>query len=146
MKGFTLLEVLISVAILAIVGTILISAFGSFRAAEDLREAHSNIIGLLKDARARTLSSDSNSGYGVHFETLRAVLFKGVAYSSSDPLNEIYNLPGSVQISTISLGGPVDTVFTRLLGTTTSSGTVILQSLRNSSTKVITIEPTGVVK
>jgi|SRR3989338_5553248 len=143
MRGVTLLEILISVAIIAVVATMFVGVFGGWRAGGDLENARSNIIGLLKDARSRTLASESNTTYGVHFETEKAVLFKGALYSSSDPANENYNLPGSAQISNINLGGAVDTVFTRLNGTTTASGTITIQSKRDQNTRLITIFATG---
>ena len=142
--GFSLLEVLISIGILAVTATILMSTFGSFRAANDLTEARSNVLGLLKDARGKTLSSENKSNYGVHFQNDRAVLFKGNSYNPSATDNDIYLLPPSIEISAVSLtNGAVDTVFTRLLGTTTAYGTITMRSLRNSSTKTITILPSG---
>ena len=146
-SGFTLLEMLITFAVIAIVSGIFVSSFSSFRSAQDLSETQANIIGIINGARSRTLASDSNSNYGVHFETAGAVLFKGNVYSAPDPSNKIYTVPGSVEISSISLtGGTVDTVFTRLNGTTTASGTISIRSKRTGSTAVITLEPTGVVK
>lgn len=144
MRGITLLEILMSIAIIAVVAAMLIGVFGGWRAGGDLEDARSNIIGILKDARSRTLASESNTSYGVHFETEKAVLFQGAAYNSSDPKNEIYSLSGSIKISSISLtGGAADTVFTRLLGTTTASGTITIESKRNQNTRVITIFATG---
>lgn len=142
--GISLLEAIISIAILTVTATILMSAFGSFRAASDLTEAHSSIAGILKDARGKTLSSENKSNYGVHFQSDQAVLFKGNSYNPSDTNNDIYLLPTSIEISSVSLtNGAVDAVFTRLLGTTTAYGTITLRSLRNSSTKTITILQSG---
>ena len=145
MKGITLIELLVSISIIAVIATIFISAFSTFRENSQLSEAQSAIIGLLKDARSRTLSSQNKSNYGIHFETAKAVLFKGNAYNPADTSNEPYFLPTSVQISAINLtGGAVDTVFTRLLGTTTASGTVTISSKRTGgSFRVITILGTG---
>lgn len=145
--GISLLEILISFSVLALVSAILMYAFGNFRAAQDLSEAHSNIIGVIKEARARTLSSNANSNYGVHFEAAKAVLFKGNSYNALDSENDIYFLPVSTEINIVSLtGGAVETVFTRLNGTTTTSGTISVRAKRNGATNVITLEPTGVVK
>src|SRR3989338_7715737 len=77
MKGITLIELLVSISIIAVIATIFISAFSTFRENSQLSEAQSAIIGLLKDARSRTLSSQNKSNYGIHFETAKAVLFKG---------------------------------------------------------------------
>ncbi len=146
-SGISLLEALISIAVLALVTTILVSAFGSFRASQGLSEAHSSVIGMIKDARARTSASSLNSNYGVHFEVDKTVLFKGNAYNPIDPSNEIYILPQFVEINSINLtGGAVDAIFTRLNGTTTASGTISLRSKNSVATYVITLESTGVVK
>lgn len=147
-NGFTLLEIILGLAVIAIISGILLSAFASFREAGQLTEAHSSIIGILKDARSRTLASKNNSNYGAHFEETKTVLFKGSAYSSSDTSNETYLLPAGIKISSVDLtGGAVDTVFTRLLGTTTASGSVTISSRHNGGqSKTITILSTGVVK
>ncbi len=146
-KGFTIIESLIGIAIIAIIATIFVSLFGSFRGTSELTEVHTTIVGMLEDARARTLAAESNSAHGVHFETARAVLFRGNSYNASASSNEPYLLPGTVTISTISLGGPADVVFTRLVGTTTASGTITLQSVSDvTRTRTITILSTGIVK
>ncbi len=147
-KGLTLLEIILVLAVIAIISGILLGAFASFREAGQLTETHSSIIGILKDARSRALASKGNSNYGAHFEETKTVLFKGSAYSSSDLSNETYLLPAGIKISAISLtGGAVDTIFTRLLGTTTASGSITIASRRNGGqSKTITIFSTGVVK
>ncbi len=144
----TLIELLVSFLIIAVIATIFMSAFSTFRENSQLSEAHSAIISMLKDARGRTLSSQNKSNYGVHFETAKAVLFKSNVYNSADAANEPYFLPTAVKIGAITLtGGAVDTVFTRLLGTTTASGTVTISSKRSGgSTRAITILSTGNAK
>ncbi len=147
-RGMTILEILISAVIIVMVISILWSALSSFRNSNDITSANATIIGVLQDARARSLASQSNTNYGVHFETTKTVLFLGNSYSSSTTTNEVYLLPGSVQISAVGLtGGAVDVVFSRLGATTTVSGTVTIASKRDSSnTKTITIFSTGVVQ
>ncbi|OGF49310.1 hypothetical protein A3G55_01400 [Candidatus Giovannonibacteria bacterium RIFCSPLOWO2_12_FULL_44_25] len=148
MKGFTLLEAVVSVSIVIAIAAILFSAFAVFRESNDLQAAGETIVGILKDARSRAIGSQDKTTYGVHFETAKVVLFKGSVYSSSNSANEVYILPAPVEISAISLtGGAVDTVFSILGGTTTTSGTVTLRSKRNTSkTRVITIFSTGNVQ
>ncbi|OGF62990.1 hypothetical protein A2926_04520 [Candidatus Giovannonibacteria bacterium RIFCSPLOWO2_01_FULL_44_40] len=143
--GFTMLEMLISFFIVAIIATILFVAFGAFRESNDLQSAQETIIGILRDARSRSVGSQDKKTYGVHFEATKAVLFKGSVYSASDSANEAYILPTLVKISSITLsGGAVDTVFSILGGTTTASGTVTISSQRDQSkTRTITIFSTG---
>lgn len=143
-KGLTTIEFFVVFALVAFLTAFLWYSFSSFREAGALDEAHRAVLSLLRDARARTLSSQLNTTYGVHFEETKAVLFKGAAYSASDPANESYIFATSVKISAINFGGPVDIVFQRLTGTASASGTVTLQSKKDQlSTKTITILATG---
>lgn len=145
LDGFTLLETVVGVSIMAVIVIILSGMFTAFRAPQDLAEAQSNIIGVLQEARAKTLASELNSNHGVHFEETKAVLFRGNFYNAADIANKPYILPFSVKISSIGLtGGAIDVVFTRLQGTTTASGTITVSSLRQSTrTRAVKIFSSG---
>lgn len=147
-RGVTALELLVSIAILLLAAWFIGGLFSGFRESTRLTEAHTALVGLLRDARARTLASESNSVYGVHFETNLASLFKGAVYNSSDSSNENYVLPNTVEISAINLaGGAQDIVFARLSGLASASGDVTVRSVSDSSkTKTITIIGSGAVK
>lgn len=145
--GLTLIELLISIAILAVVAILVTSGFNSFRESTQLNEAHSAILGMLKDARSRTLSSEKNTQYGVHFETSQVVIFSGSSYSSGFSSNEPYTLPSLARISSINFGGSADIVFARLTGSASANGTITIESFSNpSKTKTITIISSGVVE
>ncbi len=139
-KGFTLLEVLLAIGIIVLIVVLLNSALSEFFVTSRLTEAHTNITGLLRDARARTLASESKTTYGVHFDqsTSQAVLFQGSSYSSGAAGNEPYALPSGVAFSSINLGGPVDIIFQRLTGYSLASGTIVLQTRRESSKRATT--------
>lgn len=146
-KGFTIIELLVSVAIIGVVAVLLISGFNSFRESTQLNEAHSNILGILRDARSRTLSGEKNTHYSVHFEENQVVLFSGSLYVSGFSSNEVYSLPSLTRISSISLGGPTEVIFARLTGSASASGTITIQSTSNSSkTKTIIITSSGSIE
>lgn len=147
MKGFSLLEILISIAVISVVSVLVVSGFSSFRESAQLNEAQSQILGNLRDARNRTLSSQKNTQYGVHFEASRIVLFSGSSYSAGSSLNEPHLFPPITRISSISFGGPIDIVFARLTGAASASGTVTIESISNTSkTKIITILSSGIAE
>lgn len=142
--GITLIEILISIAIISVVVILFTSGFNSFRESAQLNEAHSAILSILRDARSRTLSGEKNTQYGVHFETNQIVLFSGSSYSSGSSLNEIYALPSLARVSSINLGGSTDIIFARLTGSASANGTVIIESVSNPlKTKTITILSSG---
>lgn len=147
MRGYTLLELLIVIAIIVIVAILISGAFSSFRTNNSLVEADSNIIGFLNEARSNTLGSLNNNTWGVHFEQTKIVLFSGAVYNAADSANTPYPLPFDLQISAINLGGPTEVVFARLTGDASISGTVTISSRRNAAqNRIVTILPKGNVK
>lgn len=146
-RGFSGLEILLSIAILVIAATILTSAFSQFRASSLLVETEATIKGIVHDARARTLGSESNNQYGVHFETTQVVLFLGNIYNASASTNEIYILPVGITISSVGLVFGNEVVFARLTGLPSTTGTITFQLIRDSAqTKTITILSSGIVE
>ena len=136
-RGFTIIEILISVSILLLLIGIIVPSFSSFRRMVVVRTAVENTSALLERARIETTASYGASQYGVHFESDRVVYFKGGTYSASDPDNETYELDQTLSISTIDLnGGGDDVVFSRLTGATDAYGTLTFMTTDNASTTI----------
>lgn len=137
-RGFTFLEILISLGVFFMLATIVTTAISNFRKNAPLAEVKSRALSELALARSQTLGSEGNSRYGVHFEALKIVRFKGTFYSASDSANQVYELPAGTQISSIALGGPSDVVFERLTGRASAWGIVkiSLASDANASSTV----------
>jgi len=147
-RGFTLMEIVIGVAVVVIISSIALTVLRSFDENQALSKERSNAVSLLEKARQLTLFSKDAFQYGVHFDTEEIVLFKGTSYSASDPENSLTRLHSKVLISGINLtGGGSDVVFKRLSGETSEDGTITLQNkLDSSKTEIITISKTGLVK
>lgn len=139
MRGFTLLEILIALAIVLLLAALAVAAFSSFRQNSLLKEARAKILSELSLARTQTLGAEGKSSWGVHFEETRLVRFKGSSYSTSDPSNQEILLPAGTKISSISLGGSSEVIFQRLDGRTGNNGTLILQLVSDpaASTTII---------
>ena len=147
MKGFTILEIIISLSIFLILVIIVVSSFSSFRNNQELTNAAQETTNLLNLARSKTLSSESSSQYGVHFESSRIVIFRGTSFSESSPNNNIVTLSSLIEISAINLnGGGNNLVFQRLTGKTGNYGTITLRIKSDiGKTKIIEIKNTGIV-
>ena len=145
--GFTLLEFLIAIGILVILASIVTYAISSFKKEALLKDAKAKILNELNLARSKTLASDENSLWGVHFEPTKIVRFKGPSYSLTSPSNtEILFLP-EVRIASILLGGPVDLTFVRLTGRASVSGTVVVELVSDTSRiATITIYSSGIAE
>ena len=117
-KGFTLIELIIVIAIIVIVAGILVSPFSAFRRNQILKAETENVLSLINKARSQTLASKNDSNYGVYFTATSVVLFPGNTYDPNNQNNEVVDLNEAVTIETIDLLGSVDeVVFNRLIGT-----------------------------
>lgn len=144
-KGFSVVEVLIALAILALLSTIVLSSFLNSRKAQSLSLDADAVAQLIRQARSQTISSRGSSQYGVRFASTTATLFTGSTYIPGTPTNSIFTVSAGNSISAISLsGGGSDIVFSRLSGEASRSGTITLSSVGGS--KTITVYATGVVE
>ena len=145
-KGFSLVEMLVVLAVGAVITTIVVGVFSKAPGRQALDKQTSVILSLLEQARGLTLSAKNASVYGVHFETAKAILFTGPTYSAGAASNIGEPVHSSLQISAISLaGGGSDVIFNRLVGDTAQYGTVTLSLLASTTqTKTVTIFSTGI--
>src|SRR3989344_1838399 len=114
-KGFTILEILLTLFVLSLVVTIVTFSFSKLNSSKALDGSANLVVLTLDEARSLTLSSVGDTKYGVHFTESEITLFKGSTYSSSDPSNVVTELNSLVGLRNIILsGGGTDIVFTRL--------------------------------
>ncbi|OGZ33343.1 MAG: hypothetical protein A3I88_00650 [Candidatus Portnoybacteria bacterium RIFCSPLOWO2_12_FULL_39_9] len=146
-KGFSFIEILVVIAVSAIIILVMVAGFSSFYKSQTLNSAVSQTISFISQARSMTLSSENASQYSLHFETSRIVLFKGVSFVEPNSNNRELVLPASVEIYDISLnGGGADLIFKRLTGETDKYGEVFFRSKANPlKIKSIIIEPSGII-
>ena len=149
MKGFTLLEILIVVSIALLLVVVSIAAIRNFSFQMDLDTATQEIVATLRSARIKTVASEDASRYGVYFDISeeRYVFFKGDIYNPDDSNNIVYNLPGSIEISTVDLEeGGSSVIFNRIEGTTTNDGNVEINLIKDPShSRTIYIQSSGQV-
>lgn len=144
--GFTLLEVMVSVAILALVASVGWFSFASYAARRELDSSAARVAALITEAQRKTLAGEDSSAYGVHFESDRAVLFRAPSYVSGSADNKTEMLTRRITIPTISFSGN-EVIFKRLTGAAVSAGSVTLSVRGNSSvSKTVSVNALGVVE
>ncbi len=149
--GFTLIEIIIVIAVLTVIGAIAITSFISFQKTPQLNNASEEIINILRIAQNKTLSSEGNSQYGVYFDITvspqQYILFKGSSYPSRNAsFDQVYLIPDITEFYAINTGGANEIVFDKLTGSTKNSGNVSLRLKDdNSQTKIIYIDNSGVI-
>lgn len=148
-KGFGVIEILISMAILAVITAVVVPPLSGFKNHQVLVNTAEDVVSLLNKARMETLASKNSNYYSVHFEANRAVLFTGSVFNNNDSTNYAVNFDSSVSIPSsggINLnGGGSDITFSRLTGDTNQNGNIVIHlNSDNSKNKIITIKKTGV--
>lgn len=146
-NGFTLVEVIIVIAILVIIASIVWVIFRNVSSNQSVDSASSLVRSVLEDARSRTLAARDDTRYGVHFEAGSTTLFAGATFSDGDPSNEIVLLPKGTQISNTALtGGSSNIVFEHLTGAASATGTIVVSLISDSTaTSGIIVQGTGLI-
>jgi len=145
-QGFTLIELLIVTALLSVLFVVALARFTTFGSQLDLNTASQQTLSILQLARNQTLASEDQDTYGVHFETNRYVLFKGVDFASATETKE-YDL-SKVEIYEINLTpvGSSDVLFARIRGGTINTGNIKIRLIDDPGrTETILINSLGQV-
>jgi len=147
-KGFSLIEIIIIIAITVIVATIVFVSFSRLNKSQALDKDTLLVISTLNEARSQTLASKDSAAYGVHFNEFEIVIYEGPTYSAGDSTNRTFALSDHTRVSATTIsGGGSDVLFQRLNGKTNHTGTVTLALRTDStSTKTITIYGTGTIE
>ena len=141
-KGFSVIELLASIAILGMLLGVSIVSFASYNRRQAVYATAAAIGQSLRDARARTLASVAGSQYGVKIDGDRFTFFQGSVFSSSTPTNNTF-----IYASGVSASSTISTfVFERVTGNSSASGTIdVYQASSASVVKRIKVQTTGLV-
>ena len=144
-SGFTLLEIIVVVAILGIILLTVLPQFSKSRETQVLNSAVGDVLSSLNQARAQTLASLDSSSYGVHFQADKVIIFKGAVFSAEDPDNQAVAILEPAMIEDVTLNGvggsSGELYFARISGSPSKSGTVTLAT--PNAFRIITISATG---
>lgn len=141
-----MIEIILVIAIIAILSTIIALPFSSFRQNQALQNTANTITATLEEARTKTIAGVNNSNYSVRFESSQIILFQGTTYSSSTSSNLYFPFETPITLGSVTLnGGGSQISFNRLTGTTNQYGTISLVLPSSTRSVVITVASTGTV-
>jgi prepilin-type N-terminal cleavage/methylation domain-containing protein len=129
-RGFTLIEVIIVLAIVVVVGLFIVfNLFGGDKQ-EDLNSTVSQIVASLRQAQSQAMAQSQNAVWGVHFMNATSTgsyyaLFSGSSYASGTVQGR-YPLPPTVGYvtSTLSSGSFLDITFSGITGAPSASTSI----------------------
>ncbi len=140
MRGFALIELLLSAALIALIAGLSAPVYQSFQVKNDLDVAQNTIGQTLRRAQILSQSVDGDVSWGVKIQTGSIILFKGAAYAARDAgFDEIFDVPPVIIPS-----GPAEIVFFKFSGLPQSTGTVTLTA-STGEIKNIAINAKGTV-
>ncbi len=138
--GFTIFEVLLTVAAMAIVAGMGVPIYQSFQVRNDLDIAGTTVAQSFRRAQILAQSQEGDISWGVNVEAGSITLFKGASFASRDTnFDEVFGLPNSITPS-----GLDEVVFEKFTGLPQSTGTVTLTS-STEEIRNITINEKGTI-
>jgi prepilin-type N-terminal cleavage/methylation domain-containing protein len=139
--GYSLVEVIVSITIIGILGTISVTSFGNFLKRDNLSSNAVALASALRDARTRTLASIKGLQYGVKIDADRFTVFPGPTFSTSTA-----DAPFLFSNAVWAGNSLTSVLFTRVTGNSSASGTIDIYLRTDPSVKKsVQIEGTGLV-
>ncbi len=139
MRGFTIVEVIITIAVITILGGISVPVYKVFQAKNDLGVAENTVVQTLRRAQVLSQAIKGDMNWGLKVENGKVTIFKGLDYASRDSnADEVFDLPRRVNPS-----GLTEIVFSKFSGLPETTGAILLST--KDETKEITINEKGTV-
>ncbi len=150
--GFTLVELIISVALLVIIMTAMIASQTYFLSRTYMDTASEDIIGVLRQAQLQSRERYRDSAWGVHLQDNPGAadsytFFRGQSYAARDTVDDLKtDLAASINFSNINLnGGAIDVPFEKGTGKTSSYGTFYIENQAGEH-RTISVSAIGLVE
>ena len=138
-KGFTIIELLVIIAIFLIFAGISQVAFLNFQNHSNLEIATYNLVEALRHAKSNAQQVKQDTKWGIYVVGNTVTVFSGNSYASRNT-----SLDNSINLTNgISSSGLQEVVFEKVSGTTTNVGNIILTL--GSQSKTITINEKGTI-
>ena len=140
MKGFTLIEILLVVALFGILAGLSIPFYQSYQQRNDVSVAADTVVQSARRAQQLARAVDGDARWGLHIASGAITIFQGDTYAGRDQTeDEVISISSAVGVS-----GDTDILFEKVTGyvTDTTSSTL---SATNGGSKTITVNAFGTV-
>lgn len=139
-RGFTLIEMLLSVAIIALLAGLSLPVFQSFNTRNEVDISSQSLVSALRRAQVYAKAGYDESPWGVAVQQNNIVLYKGASYATRDAaLDEITPVSPTTTITGLN-----DIPFAQQSGLPQTSGSITLTNV-DSETRTVTINTKGMV-
>ena len=150
-KGFTLVELIVVIALIIASGAVVFANLAGRRSTTDLTAATQQIGVLLRQAQSDAVEQESDVAWGVHFAnptgTAPFYALFTTSYSAGTVVGTPYLLPTTVAYTTSTLapGATLDVIFSPISGASSVSTSIGLYMPGQSAafSSAISISPSG---
>ena len=141
LSGFTLPEMLLSVALLGMLVALSVPVFYSVQVQDDLAVAVAQTGQSWRRAQTLSIASKDDETWGVYVQTGSVTLFQGASYAARDTdYDEVFEIADSITVS-----GPSEIVFDQMTGDPDTTGTLTFTGM-NSQEFTVSINSKGMVE
>ena len=136
-RGFTLMELLVTMGITVVLGGVAMSNYLNYKASSILDGAATELLGTLRDAQQRSVSQDQQSAWGVYINAVANdndyyELFSGNSYASGTVVSRA-NLPSGLKFLLPPQGSTMEIDFAKSTGLPNAAALITIASVSDSS-------------
>lgn len=149
-RGFTLVELLVTAALIVVIGVVALVNLGGKRNDTNVVAAAQQVATLLRQAQSDSMAQEGDVSWGVHFAnstntTPFYALFSG-SYATGTIVGR-YHLPATVayRTSTLASGATLDIIFSQVSGAASASTSIGLYMPNTAFSSTISVASTGAV-
>jgi prepilin-type N-terminal cleavage/methylation domain-containing protein len=142
MRGFTLIEILLSVALISLIAGFLVPIEHTLLVRNRLSEATATVTNAVRTAGFKARIGDENSTWGVWIGTSEIIVYKGVSFPLRDiNRDESFELPAGIGIT---IQPSADIAFQKLTGKPKADTTILISN--DSGEKKMYLNLNGVLE
>jgi len=135
-RGFTIIEMLLSIALITVITGMVIPIYQSMQVRNDLDVAVDSFVQGARRAQMLSRASDDDTSWGIYATSSIVSVFKGTSYASRDSdYDEVFSVPTSIAPS-----GVQEIAFAKFTGLPQAIGTTTFTSNINEVRNIITNE------
>lgn len=144
--GFTFVELLVVMAILAVLSAVIFSALNNYSSRQSLAGMRDDVRNGLIEAREKSMASIDDSVHGVAIGTTSINFFSGSSYVAGAPASSTIDYTTNLFATSSLSGGNTQVVFNKLTGSASATGTIVLFDAAENTYATVTVYATGLIE